>query len=70
MTETTPKVKFFTNTHNQSVAYAAHGSGPALVVPAWWISHLALDWKNKAFKRFFQQLGQYFTVIRYDRPGA
>ena len=40
------------------------------MVPAWWISHLALDWKNKAFKRFFQQLGQYFTVIRYDRPGA
>ena len=29
------------------VAYAVTGEGPPLVAPAWWISHLELDWADR-----------------------
>jgi pimeloyl-ACP methyl ester carboxylesterase len=41
-----------------------------LVCPAWWVSHLERDWKQKAFRDFFQALAQHRTVVRYDRPGV
>lgn len=67
---TTPKVKFFNSSMGESVAYAVHGSGPFLLVPAWWISHLELDWQSDDFQRFFQRLGEQHSVVRYDRPGV
>ena len=70
MSELTPPIKFFTKSSGESVAYAVHGAGPALVVPAWWISHIELDWGVESYREFFLALGEYFTVVRYDRPGA
>ena len=52
------------------VAYAVTGDGPELVAPAWWVSHLELDWRNAKFRRFTGALARHRTVIRYDRPGA
>lgn len=70
MPETTPKVRFFTGPSSASVAYAVHGNGSALVVPAWWVSHVELDWSDAAFRQFFLALGEHHTVVRYDRPGV
>ena len=66
----TPKVRFFTATNGKNVAYASNGSGPTLLVPAWWVSHLELDWKDHNFRHFFEALGKHHTVVRYDRPGV
>jgi pimeloyl-ACP methyl ester carboxylesterase len=65
-----PKVRFFRTTNGQSVAYAIHGSGPFLLVPAWWVSHLELDWQNPDFQNFFKLLAEKHTVVRYDRTGV
>ena len=46
------------------------GSGPPLVLPAWWVSHLELDWQQPAFRSFVETLATQRTVIRYDPPGA
>ncbi|HET8821246.1 MAG TPA: alpha/beta fold hydrolase [Thermoleophilaceae bacterium] len=46
------------------------GSGPPLVLPAWWVSHLELDWQQPAFRSFLETLATQRTVIRYDPPGA
>jgi pimeloyl-ACP methyl ester carboxylesterase len=54
----------------RSVAWAATGSGPPLVVGGWWSSHLGVDWRNARFRRFVNRLGEHFRVIRYDRPGS
>jgi pimeloyl-ACP methyl ester carboxylesterase/DNA-binding CsgD family transcriptional regulator len=54
----------------RSVAWSAVGSGPILVMGGWWSSHLQLDWQDPLFRRFVEQLGQSFTVVRYDRPGT
>jgi pimeloyl-ACP methyl ester carboxylesterase/DNA-binding CsgD family transcriptional regulator len=52
------------------VAYAATGEGPPLVAPAWWISHLELDWADPAFRGFWQSVGEGRTLVRYDRLGV
>lgn len=47
-----------------------HGDGPALVCPAWWVSHLEDDWQDEGFRTLFGGLAQSFTVVRYDRVGS
>jgi pimeloyl-ACP methyl ester carboxylesterase/DNA-binding CsgD family transcriptional regulator len=54
----------------RSVAWAATGTGPPLLMSGWWSSHLELDWRNPRFRRFVSRLGSDFTVVRYDRPGC
>jgi pimeloyl-ACP methyl ester carboxylesterase/DNA-binding CsgD family transcriptional regulator len=54
----------------RSVAYALTGSGPPLVVPAWWVSHLELDWSDPALRDFWESVSGGYTLVRYDRPGV
>lgn len=63
-------IRFLDAPHGARVAYAVHGSGPLLICPAWWVSHLEADWDYPPFRRFFERLGQSHTVVRYDRPGS
>jgi pimeloyl-ACP methyl ester carboxylesterase len=52
------------------IAYAVVGSGPAIVLPAWWVSHLAEDWHFDPLRRFVEGLAAGRTVVRYDRAGT
>lgn len=52
------------------VAYEVRGSGPPLVAPAWWVSHLELDWQNANVRRFWEGVAQDYTLVRYDRLGV
>lgn len=52
------------------VAYATVGRGPALLVPAAWISHLELWWQDPAYRALFAPLTGVRTVVQYDRPGC
>jgi pimeloyl-ACP methyl ester carboxylesterase/DNA-binding CsgD family transcriptional regulator len=52
------------------VAYEVRGSGPPLVVPAWWVSHLELDWQSPNVRRFWEGVAENYTLIRYDRLGV
>jgi class 3 adenylate cyclase len=54
----------------EAISYATVGSGPLLVLAAWWTSHLELDWQDPAFRSFIETLAQRHTVVRYDRPGV
>jgi len=36
------------------LAYEQRGAGPPLVVPAWWVSHLELDWQSERYRRFWE----------------
>ena len=46
------------------------GVGPPLVAPAWWVSHLELDWQSERFRRFWEGVGSGYSLIRYDRLGV
>jgi pimeloyl-ACP methyl ester carboxylesterase/DNA-binding CsgD family transcriptional regulator len=52
------------------VAYEIRGNGPPLVAPAWWVSHLELDWQSEGFGRFWEGIADGYTLIRYDRLGV
>ena len=41
-----------------------------MVAPAWWVSHLELDWQDEAFRRFWEALAEGYTLVRYDRLGV
>ena len=52
------------------IAYAVTGEGPPLVAPAWWVSHLELDWADPAFRGFWDAVADGHTLVRYDRLGV
>jgi pimeloyl-ACP methyl ester carboxylesterase/DNA-binding CsgD family transcriptional regulator len=52
------------------VAYAVSGDGPPLVAPAWWVSHLELDWQERQFRSFWGTVGEGHALVRYDGPGV
>jgi pimeloyl-ACP methyl ester carboxylesterase/DNA-binding CsgD family transcriptional regulator len=55
---------------DRRIAYALHGDGPPLVAAAWWLSHLELDWRDQAVRRFWETLAERYTLVRYDRLGV
>lgn len=60
----------FLRVGERRVAFDVRGDGPALVAPAWWVSHLELDWEDTGFRRFWEHVADGYTLIRYDRLGA
>jgi pimeloyl-ACP methyl ester carboxylesterase/DNA-binding CsgD family transcriptional regulator len=52
------------------IAYQVTGEGPPLVAPAWWLSHLELDWRDETFRDFWESLAEGFALIRYDHLGV
>ncbi|HEX8085331.1 MAG TPA: alpha/beta fold hydrolase [Solirubrobacteraceae bacterium] len=52
------------------IAYAVTGDGPPLIMPAWWVSHLEVDWQTPGFRAFVEALSAHRTVIRYDKLGC
>ncbi|MEZ0359703.1 alpha/beta fold hydrolase [Mycobacterium sp. SA01] len=55
---------------DRRLAYEVRGDGPPLVTPAWWVSHLELDWQNPGVRRFWEGVAGGYTLIRYDRLGV
>ena len=52
------------------VACAVSGEGPPIVTPAWWVSHLELDWGDEAFRGLWDAVGAGYAMVRYDRLGV
>jgi pimeloyl-ACP methyl ester carboxylesterase/DNA-binding CsgD family transcriptional regulator len=64
------EVRFCAGPTGARIAYASAGRGPALMVPAAWISHLQLLWQDPAYRGFFTPLTAARRVVQYDRPGC
>jgi len=60
----------FCEVDGSRVAFAVAGDGPALVLPALWISHLELEWTFPEYRAFVSALAASRTVVRYDRLGT
>ena len=70
MTGPARQLRFCRTPGGVRVAYATLGRGPALLVPAAWISHLELLWQDPAVRAFFAPLAARRTVVEYDKPGC
>lgn len=53
-----------------AVAFAVAGSGPFLIVPPPWVSHLELAWAIPAERRFWESLADQRSLVRYDKVGT
>jgi pimeloyl-ACP methyl ester carboxylesterase len=60
----------FLEVDGRRIAYATAGEGPPLVLPAYWGSHLELEWTLPEYRAFISALAADRTVIRYDRLGT
>jgi pimeloyl-ACP methyl ester carboxylesterase/DNA-binding CsgD family transcriptional regulator len=65
----TADIRFLT-VDGRRLAYEVAGQGPLLLCPAWWVSHLELDRGNEGFARFWEWIGDGYSVVRYDRLGV
>src|SRR5690606_29649044 len=52
------------------LAWAEAGSGPALVKPANWLTHLEYDWQSPVWQHWMHFLSAHFRFIRYDERGC
>jgi pimeloyl-ACP methyl ester carboxylesterase/DNA-binding winged helix-turn-helix (wHTH) protein len=54
------------------IAYAKSGdlSGPPLVKPANWLTHLEFDWNSPVWRHWLTEMGRGHTLIRYDARGC
>jgi pimeloyl-ACP methyl ester carboxylesterase/DNA-binding CsgD family transcriptional regulator len=66
----TPQVRFCATANGVRVAFAVSGRGPAMLVPAAWISHLELVWQDPEARAFFAPLVARRTLVQYDKPGC
>jgi pimeloyl-ACP methyl ester carboxylesterase/DNA-binding CsgD family transcriptional regulator len=62
-------IRFFSFA-GRRIAYGLSGEGPLMVAPAWWVSHLELDWQYERFRHFWEAVGEGYRLVRYDRPGV
>ncbi len=63
------EIRYCTARDGTRIAYARFGSGPVLVKAANWLNHLEFDWQSPVWRHWFRELGNHFTVIRYDARG-
>lgn len=59
----------FLDLDGRRIAYSVSGTGPPLVAPAWWLSHLELDWVDPVTRSFWEAVSAGHTLVRYDRLG-
>lgn len=67
--DTSQQVRFCRSADGVSIAYAVHGSGPALLLNSCWLSHIEHDWASPVWRHYLVELGRFATVVRYDERG-
>ena len=60
----------FASLGDRRVAYATVGSGRAIVLPPWWVSHVSEDWGTVRLRQFVEALARDRRVVRFDRVGT
>ncbi|MBO2448200.1 alpha/beta fold hydrolase [Actinomadura barringtoniae] len=64
------EIRFCAAENGVRIAYGTVGSGPLMIVPPAWISHLELSWHDPAIRAFLTPLAARRTVVLYDKPGC
>jgi pimeloyl-ACP methyl ester carboxylesterase/DNA-binding CsgD family transcriptional regulator len=52
------------------IAYQVHGHGVDLVMVPGFVSHVELQWREAAFRRFVRSLARVARVVRFDKRGT
>ena len=63
-------IRFCTAPDGVRIAYGTSGSGPPLVKPANWLTHLEYDWESPVWRHWLHELSRDHTLVRYDERGS
>ena len=63
-------IRFCTADDGVRIAYATSGSGPPLVKPANWMTHLEFDWESPVWRHWLRELSGDHMLVRYDERGS
>jgi pimeloyl-ACP methyl ester carboxylesterase len=63
-------IHFCTASDGARNAYATSGTGPPLVKPANWLTHLDFDWESPVWRHWLRALSRERTLVRYDERGS
>jgi len=63
------EIRFYTTADGVSLAYSPVGAGPFIVRVLGHFTHLEMEWEWPDLRRFWEQLAERFTVVRYDGRG-
>jgi class 3 adenylate cyclase/pimeloyl-ACP methyl ester carboxylesterase len=66
-----PRIQYARTSDGVNIAFFVIGVGPPLVVgpPTPW-THLAMEWKDPAYRAWDERLARSFRVIRFDSRGS
>jgi pimeloyl-ACP methyl ester carboxylesterase len=64
------RIRFCTASDGVRVAYATSGTGPPLVKPANWLTHLDYDWESPVWRHWLRELSRDRTLVRHDQRGS
>ena len=64
------RIGFCTATDGARIAYATSGTGPPLVKPANWLTHVEYDWESPVWRHWLRELSHGRTLVRYDERGC
>ncbi|HEU4641971.1 MAG TPA: alpha/beta fold hydrolase [Gemmatimonadaceae bacterium] len=64
------RIRFCTASDGVRIAYATSGTGPPLVKPANWLTHLDYDWESPVWRHWLRELSRDHTLVRYDERGS
>jgi pimeloyl-ACP methyl ester carboxylesterase/DNA-binding winged helix-turn-helix (wHTH) protein len=64
------RIRFCTAEDGVRIAYASSGSGPPLVKPANWMTHLEYDWESPVWRHWLHALSDGRMLVRYDERGS
>jgi pimeloyl-ACP methyl ester carboxylesterase/DNA-binding winged helix-turn-helix (wHTH) protein len=64
------RIQFCTASDGVRIAYATSGTGPPLVKPANWLTHVEYDWESPVWRHWLRELSHEHTLIRYDERGS
>jgi DNA-binding SARP family transcriptional activator/pimeloyl-ACP methyl ester carboxylesterase len=62
-------IRFCVAADGTRIAYAEAGTGPPLLRPANWMTHLEYDWQSPVWRHWIRELSRDHRLIRYDERG-
>jgi class 3 adenylate cyclase/predicted alpha/beta hydrolase len=64
------RIQYAKRADGARTALGTIGSGPYVVVPPGWVSHLESTQNDPALKTFLERMAEHVTVVLYDRHGC
>jgi pimeloyl-ACP methyl ester carboxylesterase/DNA-binding CsgD family transcriptional regulator len=66
----TRRIAFTTASDGLRLAFGVHGSGPAVVKAANWMTHLDHDWQSPVWRHWLEGFAAHHTLVHYDERGC